>query len=459
MFPPARTSGVRKQKKRKSDEGTGNADYPGWRSPRRALHGIETRSGRVTGQGTRQATAIPAETAAAYRLQEVEPKSVDAALLGEWEAFLERHPNHEPIHNPRWLREETPPDPTALRVYLLFRGDELCGVAPVLRQRSTFRWKVGEITIAKPPVTRLCLLGGLALFPHDPAAYEMLMDRLLASGDWHALLLDAVPTESPVWAFATGSANLRRRLTPYVPERTAPHLLLPIAGDFEAYMGRFSAKHRKNLRRMIRLLQEAVPDGVQFVRITRPDEVDFYLRHAIALSRKTYQWNLLGLGLRLPELLRQRLEFQAANGWLRCYLLFCKEEPVSFIQGFQYAGRYYLDDMGYDPEWATYSAGKVLHLDVIEDLFRDNSPDIYDLGEYGPHKDEFASEQYLQGRILLFRRGLYPAFLRLGHRAARAGTALSSLLLERLGWKKALKKIIRMWSSRSGRGPQQPASA
>jgi hypothetical protein len=119
------------------------------------------------------------------------------------------------------------------------------------------------------------------------------------------------------------------------------------------------------------------------------------------------------------------------------------------VTGFQFGGRYYLDDMGYDPAWREYSVGTVLQLMLIEDLFLHQRPAMYDLGEYAPHKEEFGTDSRAEGKLLLFRRSPYMALVRGGHGACRAGTLLASEVLERWGLKKKIKKLIRLWSGRA----------
>ena len=182
---------------------------------------------------------------------------------------------------------------------------------------------------------------------------------------------------------------------------------------------------------------------------TRPDQVDAFIEQAVEISRKTYQWQLLGQGLRDAAKLRRHLLFLAEHGWLRSYLLVCKDKPCAFVTGFQYGSRYYLDDMGFDPEWRDYSVGTVLQVGIIEDLFQNNRPEVYDLGEFGIHKEEFATLSYLQGKVFLFRPGVYGSLVKTAHWLCNATTAGVSSVVDRFGLKKRLKKLIRMSSRES----------
>jgi CelD/BcsL family acetyltransferase involved in cellulose biosynthesis len=128
---------------------------------------------------------------------------------------------------------------------------------------------------------------------------------------------------------------------------------------------------------------------------------------------------------------------------MRSYLLFCGERACAFLVGFQYGGRYLLHDLGFDPDLAKYSVGTVLQLLTVEDLFSYNRPEIFDLQEYGRYKEELSTESHIQGKIFLFRRGLYPRVLRAGHRCCRLSTQLVSTALDRLNLKSKVKKAIR----------------
>ena len=198
---------------------------------------------------------------------------------------------------------------------------------------------------------------------------------------------------------------------------------------------------------MWRRFHEATGSQGRWVRVLHKEQVDSFVDQAVEISRKTYQWNLLGLGLRNPDELKEQLAFVADNGWLRSYLLLWNDVPCAFIIAFQYGSCCYLQEMGYDPRWRDYSVGKILHLKLIEDLFTYNRPDVYHLGEDGPHKQEFATEFCLHGRAFLFRPGAYGALVRAGDRACRALNRIISATLEHFELKGRLKRAIRQWST------------
>jgi len=385
-----------------------------------------------------------------YHVDRVEMDKISPDLLLQWSALLKRNGSESPMHDPQWLSECFCDKPRDVSVYFLYRGELLAGFAPFVTTQWPVKLQLGEITLARLPLNRLRLLGGSAHFPEDPAAYTMLFREVAArEGNFDALYLDDAAVDSFLWRFLESSPIIDGLFSRYQPEAPAPRVLLRLNGSFDDYMGTFSSKHRQTLRRKARKFQDVAPGETRCIRCTTPEEVDGFLEKAAAISEKTYQQKLLGGGVRVDEKTRAHHSYLARHGWMRSYLLVSKDTPCAFVTGYQYGSRYYLDDMGYDPAWRDYSVGTVLQLGIIEDLFGYDPPAIYDLGEYGPHKEEFATDNYLQGKLFLFRRGVYTHFVRTGHKACNASTEAVSGLLERFGWKAWLKKTIRMWSSRS----------
>jgi hypothetical protein len=97
------------------------------------------------------------------------------------------------------------------------------------------------------------------------------------------------------------------------------------------------------------------------------DDVPEFLAVAQAVSRRTYQWTLLGLGLQDKAALTARLTLAADHGWMRCYILYCGDDAAAFMLGYLYRGVYYLGEMGYDPDWAKWSVGSFLQMEILRD--------------------------------------------------------------------------------------------
>lgn len=386
--------------------------------------------------------------AQAYRLERIPLEGASSAIISEWRELLKRSPSRSPMHDPDWLSACSAEGGDRIFVYLLYADGLLCGVAPFLLKNWPIKLQLGEVDLVRLPLNRLHLLGGTPHFPEDPGAYDLLFKELMSPpNQFDAVYLEDVPVDSFIWKFAQASPQLSRSLSCYIPEPPRPRVLLRLEGTFDEYLGSFSAKHRQTLRRKVRKFEQTAPE-TRSTRFSSVPEVDSFLNLAVEISKKTYQWNLLNSGLREPEKLKKHFTLLARRGWFRSYILFSGDAPCAFVVGYQFGGRYYLDDMGFDPAWKDFSVGTVLQLALIEDLHVHDRPEVYDLGEYGPHKEEFATDNYLQGKLFLFRRGMYGSTARVGHRTCLWATSALSSALNRFGVKQKLKKLVRSLSSR-----------
>src|SRR5690606_2751113 len=102
----------------------------------------------------------------------------------------------------------------------------------------------------------------------------------------------------------------------------------------------------------------------------------------------------------------------------------------------------------YDPDWADWSVGSVLQMEVLEDLYaRPDRPARFDFSTgYGPHKARFANASQEETNLLLLpntpsNRALVAAF-----RATDGVSNLAASTLQRLGLKQTLKRAIRRMS-------------
>jgi CelD/BcsL family acetyltransferase involved in cellulose biosynthesis len=176
-----------------------------------------------------------------------------------------------------------------------------------------------------------------------------------------------------------------------------------------------------------------------------PDTIDRFLADASAISRKTYQWHLLGLGLRDHESIKAQLALAANRGWFRSYVLYCRDIPASFLLGYQYGGCYYYMDVGYDPRYAQWSVGSVLQLKMLQDLYtRSDRPALFDFSTgYGTHKERFANFSRLEVNVLLFPRTIANGCIAVAYQVSENASARMVRVLDALGIKSRLKQAVR----------------
>jgi hypothetical protein len=215
-------------------------------------------------------------------------------------------------------------------------------------------------------------------------------------------------------------------------------------GSFDDYLGQLSGNTRKNIRRSRTKLAGDLGEEPRLLRVTDPSEVDLFLVGAQHVSRQTYQWQMLGLGLRDPDASGASLRFAAERGWLRAYLLLVGDKPVAFIEGYQYAGTFQGTHSGYDPALGKYSVGILLWISAIEDMFQISKPRWLDFGSGDALYKELLSNTSVDGMKLYGWSPTWRNRLCVGtYRAVSALNNIASRAAERLKVKARLKKFFR----------------
>jgi hypothetical protein len=160
----------------------------------------------------------------------------------------------------------------------------------------------------------------------------------------------------------------------FTPTGWQPRWRIDMPATEEAYWSKFNSKRRGNLRRQQRKL------GGEVRRFTAENDVDDFLELAHVVSRKTWQTQAIGLRVGASEFERSMYRLAARGNNLRCYVLMKDGQPISFAIGLQSPMRYSLEEIGYDPAFAEWSPGMTLLCHVLDDLFAERTPPVFDFG-------------------------------------------------------------------------------
>jgi GNAT acetyltransferase-like protein len=304
--------------------------------------------------------------------------------------------------------------------------------------------QLGDWVPAKFPMQVARLSGQLRQIPDNEPAYDRLFAHL-ALHDVDAVYLEAVRPDTVLWRHLQTSSVIQKAFRFYSPAGPVPHWLIRLGGSFDEYMRRFSPKTRKNRHRELKMLRAR--GDVKLIRVTEVSEIDPFLRAAYRISEKTHQFKRFGwsVAARDPRLVKNELQRLARHRWLRSYLLTCGNVPCAFILGDQGGSRFRPVAAGVDPAWRSHSVGTILLLLTLEDLFKENPPEYYDLGTSTKHKEYLATDSYLEASVWLFRRRAYPLLASGIHRVCNVASTMGGAALERL----ALKSKVTQWMRRA----------
>jgi Acetyltransferase (GNAT) domain len=389
-------------------------------------------------------SAVEAETPN-YRIRAV-PLGLSALghLIADWKRVNVRYGNDILDCDPEWLFEQFRNEESKVRVFLLEKDGEFAGAVPFEQAEKPHPFRLGKRHLARLPFKSLRLLGYSLSIPAETAAYNALFSEIAkATGDFDGLYLGHVEVGSFLWKYLHTSPLIKKHFRYYCRLGPQPHPLIRFEGTFDDYMRKFSAKARKNRLREARILSERFQ--VELQRITRAEEVDRFVEAVAVISGKTWK-SQLQIGVLAAfdlSVWQRRLTFAAERGWLRSYLLKCDGTGCAFIIGVHHHRRYYHMVVGYDQAWGTYSVGSVLQLMVLEHLFNDNPPEVYDFGVYFDYKGRLSNESYLEALVCLFGRRPYPLLVQTLDRAWTVGARQAAALLERLHLKSTVRNLLR----------------
>ncbi len=387
---------------------------------------------------------IPAPLRAAPQSYQILEVQFDADLNRVVERWTECHrqfPDHTLQGDPEWIEQRFEHEKEKVRIFLLEKDDQIVGAVPFGLNCEQLRCELGEFALAKFPMRVLRLQGYTPDMPEEEAAYDKMIGKILQA-DFDAIYMENVKTGAFFWNYLQSRALIRRGFRFYTKKGPLPHSLIRLDGTFESYMKKFSAKTRKNRLREIRTLRER--GQVNLLRVSQVSEIDAFLETAYKIYRRTWQFKHFGGGLaaRDLEVVTRELRFLAERGWLRSYLLTCDGVPCSFIVGHQYGRRFYPESAGVDDAWRSYSLGTVTLLLVLENLFNENPPELYDFGTPMKFHEYFATESYPEARVWLFRRRAYPILASSIYCACNAVSMSTGVLLDRFGLKSKLKQWL-----------------
>lgn len=377
------------------------------------------------------------------------------AVVEEIRALMAQSGDRLLAHDPVWVAGPGPEqggadwDGEATAVYGLRREGRLVGYAVFYRSIRTLRFAIGEMALYRHRVPSLALVHDITLVATaEPERIRQIRDlfSLLVPRrpPREALYLEGVPTESPLFAVATTPQAGGGWIVVRVGE-SYQHQYAELPPSFAEYERRLGSRSRQSLRYSRRKLLDHLDGALRVRRFADREDVAAFVGAAQAISQKTYQWNLLKLGLRDGAALTARLDFAAGHGWMRCYILYCRDEPVAFMLGYVYCGVYHYIDVGYDPSWAKWSVGSILQMAVFDDLLEEEDPpDRFDFSTgFGSHKARFGNFSRQEANILLLPEGLRNQLVAGAYRVGDALDKRAGAAADALGIKSRLKKWLR----------------
>jgi CelD/BcsL family acetyltransferase involved in cellulose biosynthesis len=297
--------------------------------------------------------------------------------------------------------------PAGCQLHLLVLRAELgatVGVAPLFIARA-------PLPAAKPyvrgvlrpegegkPVRVVRFVGGIDIADYldviaSPAHLETVwavtLDYLLDIRDeWDAIDFHSLPHFSPSRDILQRLGEERGLRFEVFPEDVCPVLELP--SSWETYLMSLRKKERHELRRKVRKLEGR--DDVRWYLVPPADSgaLEEKMRVFLTLHKQSGADKAKFMDADMEAYFLQMARDLADTGWLDLAILEVAHEPASAYLSFRYNDRLYLYNSGYNPRFASYSAGVALlayriHKATLQglryfDFLRGDEPYKYDFG-------------------------------------------------------------------------------
>jgi len=356
------------------------------------------------------------------------------------------------FHDPRWLTANASVESRCVVLYSAWDGGEIVGLATFLLHRSAVPLSLGDLTLYAHRVERFnALAAPIVDGGGDHAREALLIESLLRRlredlGPRQVVFLESVIEGSPLYAALNGGRVPGPRLFHALPNGPLySHRVAKIPESFDAYLAQLGARSRADLRtNRKRFISGAGKTYRTRCFHTQGDVADF-VADACAVSRKTYQYRLLAAGLRDPEGLERCYGMTAGLGWFRSYVLYVDDAPIAFQAGHVYAGCYFAQEIGYDPEWAPHHVGIFLHTEIVAHLATlGGAVTGFDFGNGDNlHKQRLSTDGYREGYYYLIPADLPGSVLAYSMKAVGKVSSTLGAILDRLGLRKKARDLLR----------------
>jgi hypothetical protein len=302
---------------------------------------------------------------------------------------------------------------------------------------------LGELQLGSFEVRRHVLVGNYPQY--DEAEWEQILVALHSSlGTRSAVYLMGVVDSESLY-LAIRSKEIRRLFWVSPHGQSYLRRLFEVGESLDTYLQSLPSTARKDLRRSLRRFRQRFGDQVEVEIFRSPDEVESFLRKVEPVSARTYQARLLDQHVTLEGFIGRKAMRAAQRGWTRCYLLSCGGEPLAWRIGFLYQGTFFSHHVGYNPEYAKWHPGVVMHLYTVAALAREGrNVQLFDF--------LFGDNSFKQRASTLARpESSYYLLPKNGSGTARFFALTASnwvseslgWLLERFGLKQDVKRFIR----------------
>ena len=360
--------------------------------------------------------------------------------------FVQEHPDGIIDHDPEWLAAKSGKN-KSFKVFIIFsEKGKIAGYAPFFVHPSSLSFEVFGISLFTYRIQRYCITACPLMHPgyHSTVLLEKLLLTIRDSlGRREAIFGLGIELQSDFGRTLLDSHKLKKNYLVFPSGRTYHRRYIILPKDSETYicsLGKTNRKRMKQAQRRLKMNNELSSSTFIY---TDPEKVPELLELLEKVSRKTYQHNLLNLGVKNDIETQRTLTLAAENGWLRSYVLICNDEPIAFKHGYLYKDIFFSVSVGYDPKWSNWSAGKIIHMDAIHDLIQIGVKKFDFMYGDSEYKKSLSNSSRIEQNFYIIPRHTPISQIAYALRLLNATANLMGDLLERYKLKSRIRRFLR----------------
>lgn len=287
--------------------------------------------------------------------------------LPEWRTLLARDPNRQVFAYPEWNRawwEEFKAGKDLLLMKMK-RDGETMAIVPLYRKeeagRKILRFVGGiDLTDYLGPIC--------SLEDRDPVADALVEWLATTDVEWDEFDAHNMPVPLGFAEFLVERADAKGFRFELEQEETSA--VLPLPGDWDAYLASLVSKERHELKRKRRRLEREHPDAR--IRTATPDTLDADFQTFVDMHRGAEGHKGHFMRPEIATFFRRLADASMPLGWLRLDLLEIGDRAVASTFGFQIERKFYLYNSAYEPDAARLSPGLVLVSQLVKRAIEDD---------------------------------------------------------------------------------------
>lgn len=331
---------------------------------------------------------------------------------------------------------------------LLIQDDgQLVAMIPLLVSNNKYPVKFALFTLFNFKINQLNLLGSSISYRSDynlSSIHSILKQHLQSSLRFDLGILHALAVDNPI-------------LTDFQGQDKGDFVIKPLSKKFEVvrylqfpeswddYIASMKRKRRYNLKRNIKIINEKCNNDVVLKCYESGKDVEPFLLAMDEIYETTWQSTAFGYKSRVSGIEMHQNMALSQKGCLKSYILFASQSPIAFVRGYLFKGKYYYEEIGYKPDWASYNPGSVLNYLMLQHLMEGDTP-VSELNfGYGEniYKQVFSNGDYEATNGFLYRAGTKGNYIFLLQKNLDAFYSVTRKIIVKLNLEVVIRRLLR----------------